>query len=141
MFARVMIFTGAEKTSPAVPREAIVYEGDVARVWVAGDDKAIELRRVELGLTNGNLVQVVSGLKAGEKIVTKGTLFIDRAASGSRRTNTTRWPPDAPLPPATSVGAPAPPARARRDTLLERNCIHMACTGDRPGSWCWRQFL
>ena len=83
MFARVTIFTGEEKTSPAVPREAIVYEGDVARVWAAADDKSIELRQVELGLTNGNLVQVVKGLQTGEKIVTKGTLFIDRAATGN----------------------------------------------------------
>ena len=83
MFARVTIFIGEEKTSPAVPREAIVYEGNVARVWVASEDKALELRRVELGLTNGNLVQVVKGLAAGEKVVTKGTLFIDRAATGN----------------------------------------------------------
>jgi len=83
MFARVTIFTGEEKASPAVPREAIVYEGDTARVWVATDDKSIELRRVELGMTNGNLVQVVNGLKAGEKVVTRGTLFIDRAATGN----------------------------------------------------------
>ncbi len=83
MFAKVTIFTGQESTSPAVPREAIVYEGDVARVWVAADDKSIELRRVELGLTNGNFVQVVKGLRAGEKVVTKGTLFIDRAATGN----------------------------------------------------------
>jgi cobalt-zinc-cadmium efflux system membrane fusion protein len=83
MFAKVTIFTGEEGTSPAVPREAIVYEGDVARVWAAADDKSIELRRVELGLTNGNFVQVVKGLRAGEKVVTKGTLFIDRAATGN----------------------------------------------------------
>src|SRR5215471_4460894 len=79
MFASVTIFSGDEKTSPGAPREAIVYEGDVARVWVASDDKSLELRRVELGLTNGNFVQVVKGLQAGEKIVTKGALFIDRA--------------------------------------------------------------
>ena len=83
MFAAATIFTGEGRTSPAVPREAVVYEGDVTRVWVASDDKAIELRRVELGLTNGNLVQVVKGLQAGEKVVTKGTLFIDRAAAGN----------------------------------------------------------
>jgi len=31
---------------------------------------------------NGNLVQVVDGLKIGERIVTRGALFIDRAAGG-----------------------------------------------------------
>jgi cobalt-zinc-cadmium efflux system membrane fusion protein len=82
MFARVTIYTGAEQRAPAVPPSAIVHEGDEARVWVAGDDKTLELRKITTGLTAGGLVQVTSGLKAGEKVVTKGTLFIDRAAAG-----------------------------------------------------------
>jgi cobalt-zinc-cadmium efflux system membrane fusion protein len=82
MFANVSIFTSDAATSPAVPREAIIYEGDGARVWVATDDKSVELRRVKLGLTNGNAVQVLEGLTAGDKVVTKGSLFIDRAATG-----------------------------------------------------------
>jgi membrane fusion protein, heavy metal efflux system len=51
--------------------------------WVAQDDNSIELHELEPGLTNGDLVEVRSNLKAGEKVVTKGSLFIDRAASGS----------------------------------------------------------
>jgi cobalt-zinc-cadmium efflux system membrane fusion protein len=82
MFASVSIFTSDTIDSPAVPREAIVYEGEAARVWVAADDKSLELRRIEPGLTAGNLVQVVKGLTVGDKIVTKGSVFIDRAAAG-----------------------------------------------------------
>lgn len=82
MFASVSIFTSDAATSPAVPREAIIYEGDVTRVWVAADDKSLELRRIEPGLTTGNFVQVVKGLALGEKIVTRGSVFIDRAAAG-----------------------------------------------------------
>ena len=82
MFANVSIFTEEDELAPAVPREAIIYEGNTARVWVAGDDKAIGLRQVRLGLANGNVVQVLSGLNAGEKVVTKGSLFIDRASAG-----------------------------------------------------------
>ena len=37
----------------------------------------------ETGLTNGDLVEVRTNLKAGEKVITKGSLFIDRAASGT----------------------------------------------------------
>jgi cobalt-zinc-cadmium efflux system membrane fusion protein len=37
---------------------------------------------VQLGLINGRMMQVLQGLKVGEKVVTKGSLFIDRAASG-----------------------------------------------------------
>jgi membrane fusion protein, heavy metal efflux system len=82
MFASVNIVTSDEADSPAVPRSAVIYEGDTARVWVATDDKSIELRRVTLGLSSGNMIQVNSGLEAGEKVVTKGSLFIDRASAG-----------------------------------------------------------
>jgi cobalt-zinc-cadmium efflux system membrane fusion protein len=61
----------------------VIYEGDAARVWVVdGDGKSLELRNVQLGLINGRMMQVLQGLKVGEKVVTKGSLFIDRAASG-----------------------------------------------------------
>ncbi len=52
-------------------------------IWVAHDDKSIELRQIKTGLINGNLVEVDGNLKPGEQIVTRGSLFIDRAASGS----------------------------------------------------------
>jgi cobalt-zinc-cadmium efflux system membrane fusion protein len=52
------------------------------RLWVAHDGKAIELRKIETGLTNGDLVEVRTNLKAEEPIVTRGSLFIDRAATG-----------------------------------------------------------
>jgi cobalt-zinc-cadmium efflux system membrane fusion protein len=83
MFARVSVFIGDEQQSAAVPREAIVYEGDTARVWVANADKSLESRRIQPGLINGNDVQVLDGLAPGEKIVTKGSIFIDRAATSS----------------------------------------------------------
>jgi membrane fusion protein, heavy metal efflux system len=83
MFANVTIYAGDNHPSLGVPKQALIYEGDRVRLWVAGDDKTIELREVETGLTNGNLVEIRNSLKAGEKIVTKGSLFIDRAASGT----------------------------------------------------------
>jgi len=66
-----------------VPKTALIYEGDRVRLWVVHGDKSIELRRIQTGLTNGDLVEVRSNLKAGEKVVTRGSLFIDRAATGS----------------------------------------------------------
>jgi membrane fusion protein, heavy metal efflux system len=64
-----------------VPRDAIIYEGDAARVWVVRDDKGIELRRVKVGLTNGTMVEVLGGLAPSDRVITKGSLFIDRVAS------------------------------------------------------------
>jgi membrane fusion protein, heavy metal efflux system len=83
MFANVTIYSGSDHVAIGVPKQALIYEGDQVRVWVAHDDKSIELRRVKPGLTNGDLVEVEGNLKPGEQIVTKGSLFIDRAASGS----------------------------------------------------------
>jgi membrane fusion protein, heavy metal efflux system len=68
--------------APAVPRYAVMYENENAHVWVAHDDRTIELRPIKTGWTNGSMIQVVEGLKLGEKLVTKGSLFIDRVASG-----------------------------------------------------------
>jgi cobalt-zinc-cadmium efflux system membrane fusion protein len=83
MFANVTIFSGDDHPSVGVPKQALIYEGEHVRLWVAGDDNSLELREVQTGLSNGNLVEVRSGLKAGQKVVTKGSLFIDRAASGT----------------------------------------------------------
>lgn len=81
MFARFTIITGADRTAPAVPQSAIVYEGDTARVWVVGADKTIASRTIRAGHVSDGEVEVLDGLAAGDKVVTSGTLFIDRAAS------------------------------------------------------------
>src|SRR5712691_1774350 len=84
MFASVKILTGEGDAALAVPRDAVIYEADAARVWVVRDnDKAIELRRIKVGLTNGNMVEVLEGLVPGDRVITKGSLFIDRVASAA----------------------------------------------------------
>ncbi|OAF07033.1 efflux transporter periplasmic adaptor subunit [Bradyrhizobium centrolobii] len=83
MFANVTIYSAGDRAAPAVPKQALIYEGDQVRIWVAREDKSVELRQIKIGLVNGDLVEVTSNLKPGEQIITKGSLFIDRAASGS----------------------------------------------------------
>jgi cobalt-zinc-cadmium efflux system membrane fusion protein len=80
MFANFSIITGEPSTAPAVPQEAIVFEGDRARVWVAGDGDTLALREIRTGRTSDGVVEVLAGLSSGEKVVTSGTVFIDRAA-------------------------------------------------------------
>jgi len=83
MFANVTIYSPGDHAAVGVPKQALIYEADQVRVWVAHEDKSIELRSIKAGLTNGDLVEVLGNLRPGEQIVTKGSLFIDRAASGS----------------------------------------------------------
>jgi cobalt-zinc-cadmium efflux system membrane fusion protein len=82
MFARFRIVTGEAKETPAVPVSAVIYEGDTAHVWVATDDGTLAARDIRAGQMNDGSVQVLSGLTGGEAVVTRGALFIDRAAQG-----------------------------------------------------------
>jgi cobalt-zinc-cadmium efflux system membrane fusion protein len=82
MFASFRIVAGESRLMPAVPQEAVVYEGAQARVWVARpDQKTVVTRSIEVGTTTNGLVEVRKGLNVGETVVASGTLFIDRAAS------------------------------------------------------------
>jgi cobalt-zinc-cadmium efflux system membrane fusion protein len=85
MFTRVEIFYGEVDGCAALPRQAVIYEGDTARVWIANEaQKSIELRQVQIGLVSGDLVQIVAGAAPGEKVVTRGSLFIDRAVDAGK---------------------------------------------------------
>jgi cobalt-zinc-cadmium efflux system membrane fusion protein len=85
MFASVKILTGEGDAALAVPRDAIIYEGDAARAWAVRDDsKAIELRRVKVGQTSGKMVEVLDGLAPNDRVITRGSLFIDRVAAAGR---------------------------------------------------------
>jgi len=79
MFANFTIITGTPSRMPAVSPEAVVYEGDTARVWVALPGGTLAARSVTIGRTQDGLLEIKKGLKPGDKVVTRGALFIDRA--------------------------------------------------------------
>jgi cobalt-zinc-cadmium efflux system membrane fusion protein len=80
MFANFSITTGKDATAPAVPQSAIIYEGDSARIWLARGDETVESRTVRVGRIEDGMVEILEGVVAGDKVVTSGALFIDRAA-------------------------------------------------------------
>src|SRR2546421_1558998 len=77
MFANVTIYSASDHPAIAVPKQALIYEGDQVRVWVAREDKSIELRQIKPGLSSGNLVEVTGNRKPGEQDVTRASLVID----------------------------------------------------------------
>jgi membrane fusion protein, heavy metal efflux system len=80
MFANFRILTADASESPAVPEAAVIYEGTAAHVWVVAGDDLLSLRTIRTGRSNDGLIEVLDGLKTGERVVTKGGLFIDQAA-------------------------------------------------------------
>lgn len=82
MFGTIVISTGPASPSLGVSEDAVIYEGDTARVWIAGPNKTLALRYVRTGKTVDGVVQVLGGLEPGDRVVTSGTVFIDRALRG-----------------------------------------------------------
>jgi len=80
MFANFRILTGDASESPAVPETAVVYEGDAAHVWLVAGEGLLEYRAIRTGRSNDGLIEVLDGLKPGDRVVTKGGLFIDQVA-------------------------------------------------------------
>lgn len=80
MFATFRISVGATSSNVAVPVNAVIYRGAETSVWVALDGNRFILRSVRLGIRQGDMLEVLDGLKPGERVVTGGALFIDRAA-------------------------------------------------------------
>jgi len=78
MLATVRIHLGDARNSPAVPESAVVRDGETARVWVVSDG-GIAARTVKLGRRSAAAVEVIDGLSAGERIVTRGALLVDAA--------------------------------------------------------------
>lgn len=76
MFATVTIQLGRISSAIMVPSKAIQVEGDRQLVFVAVDDSSFAKRYVQVGRHQDPWVEIVEGLRAGERIVTDGAFTI-----------------------------------------------------------------
>jgi cobalt-zinc-cadmium efflux system membrane fusion protein len=60
----------------AVPREALAEVNGEKVVFIGLEKGRFEKRSVEVGREQGEVVEITSGLKAGERVVTRGVFFI-----------------------------------------------------------------
>jgi RND family efflux transporter MFP subunit len=65
---------------PVVPAAAVVDDAGRPIVFVQREGETFERRAVTLGARSGDLVQVMDGLKAGERVVTKGAYLVRLAS-------------------------------------------------------------
>lgn len=78
MLADVTIQVQKAEESPAVPTNAVVREGDgTMTAWVTTDRRHFTQRIVVTGLREDGRVQILSGLRPGEQVVTDGAIFLD----------------------------------------------------------------
>lgn len=65
---------------PVVPASAIVDDAGRPIVFVQTEGESFERRPVTLGTRSGNAIQVMSGVKAGERVVTTGAYLVRLAS-------------------------------------------------------------
>jgi multidrug efflux pump subunit AcrA (membrane-fusion protein) len=78
MFATVQVTSELDPSALLVPNMAILRSGEKTTVFVALDGGKFDPRTVTLGPeAEGDMYQVLSGLKEGERIVTSGQFMLD----------------------------------------------------------------
>ncbi|MBI5441007.1 MAG: efflux RND transporter periplasmic adaptor subunit, partial [Deltaproteobacteria bacterium] len=79
--ARVRLATGPSVRALSVPESAVLDDAGKTVAFVHVSGEAFERRVLRLGVSGKGWVQVLEGLAAGERVVTKGTYEIKLAAS------------------------------------------------------------
>ncbi len=82
LFSKVILYTAGERDTIVVPVTALLYEAEKVRVFVTEGDRAKE-RVVKLGSKYGELMEIIDGVKAGEKVVFMGQQNLSEGAKVS----------------------------------------------------------
>jgi Cu(I)/Ag(I) efflux system membrane fusion protein/cobalt-zinc-cadmium efflux system membrane fusion protein len=78
MYAEVAIRSELPGERLAIQRSAVINSGERELVFVSKGDGSYDPRRIETGaVADNDLVEVVEGLKAGDKVVTSGQFLLD----------------------------------------------------------------
>ncbi|MFH1139269.1 MAG: efflux RND transporter periplasmic adaptor subunit [Pseudomonadota bacterium] len=74
--ARVRVTARVIEGAVLIPQSAILFREGGQEVFVAGPGDRAELREITLGRVQGADIQVVSGLKPGDRLVTVGASYV-----------------------------------------------------------------
>ena len=72
MFATVRIITDVHRGALIIPKRALVLETDEDDVFVVEGDSSGRRVRIELGYVDGDRIEVLSGLRPGDAVITVG---------------------------------------------------------------------
>ena len=81
MYAEIELFGTATEPVLSVPREALIRTGKSERVVLALGEGRFRPANVTAGLESGGRIEIISGLREGELVVTSGQFLLDSEAS------------------------------------------------------------
>lgn len=76
MYGQARIAAGPSRTSVAVPRAALQEAKGAQLLFVRLAEDQFETRRVQVGATDSEFVEILKGVKAGEDVVTTGSFLL-----------------------------------------------------------------
>src|SRR5438094_2151291 len=80
-FVNVRMLLDTRRGATLVPNAAVVRGGQGTFVYLIKEDRTVELRKVSVGLAEGDNVSIESGLAPGERVVVEGS---DRLRDGAK---------------------------------------------------------
>src|SRR5947207_2029061 len=80
-FVNVRMLLDTRRGATLVPNAAVVRGGQGTFVYVIKEDRTVELRKVSVGVTEGDSLSIESGLALGERVVVEGS---DRLRDGAK---------------------------------------------------------
>lgn len=81
MFVRAQVFTATTQRGIVMPFSSVVDEDGQPVAYVELEGELFERRPLKLGTRQGDLVQILEGLKVGDRVVTRGAYNIRLQAS------------------------------------------------------------
>lgn len=82
-FVEIYLLTAPMENILSVPVSALIEEQGVYSVYVRLDEEGYKKEMVTLGANNGSEVQILSGLKPGEEVVTQGAYQIKLSSASN----------------------------------------------------------
>lgn len=82
-FVEIYLLTAPMENVLSVPVSALIEEQGVYSVYIRLDEEGYRKQEVTLGADNGAEVQILSGLKAGDRVVTRGAYQIKLASASN----------------------------------------------------------
>ena len=80
MFGKVKLYTLDYGGAVALPSDAVVTKGDKPYLYVVKSDDTVEQREITLGQSVDGIVQVLSGIEEGERVVVEGGQVLSNGA-------------------------------------------------------------
>ncbi|OWZ83510.1 efflux RND transporter periplasmic adaptor subunit [Natranaerobius trueperi] len=72
MYSRIRLTVDSSQDALTIPRHALVNDGNNHAVYLVNEDNEIEMKKVEIGISQDGYVEITDGLEKDEQVVVAG---------------------------------------------------------------------